>query len=98
MKRLEQKTNCLKKPLTDFRINYHNSLKSRNGEYSETIGYDSVEDATDCAFNKTNGKIASVDIIDVEDEIIYSVENGVVVKETKKEELENYFNFVVCNN
>lgn len=81
-----------------YTVLYLNSLKSRNGEYSETIGYDSVEDATDCAFNKTNGKIASVDIIDVEDEIIYSVENGVVVKETKKEELENYFNFVVCNN
>ena len=48
-------------------------------------------------FTKTNGKIASVDIIDVEDEIIYSVENGVVVKETKKEELENYFNFVVLH-
>lgn len=81
-----------------YTVLYLNRLKSRNGEYSEIIGYDSVEDATDYAFEKTNGKIASVDIIDVEDEIIYSVENGVVIKETKKEELENYFNFVVSHN
>ena len=81
-----------------YTVLYINKLKSKNGYYSEIIGYDSVEDATDYAFEKTNGKIASVDIIDVGGEIIYSVENGVVIKETKKEELENYFNFVVSNN
>lgn len=81
-----------------YTVLYLNKLKSKNGDYSEIIGYDSVKDATDYAFNKTNGKIASVDIIDVEDGTIYSVENGVVIKETKKEELENYFNFVVYNN
>lgn len=81
-----------------YTVLYLNNLKNKNGYYSEIIGYDSVEDATDYAFEKTNGKIASVDIIDVGGEIIYSVENGVVIKETKKEELENYFNFVVSNN
>ena len=81
-----------------YTILYPNKIKSRTGDYSEIIGHDSVEDATDYAFNKTNGKITSVDIIDVKDEIIYSVENGVVIKETKKEELENYFNFVVSHN
>lgn len=81
-----------------YTVLYLNKLKTKNGDYSEIIGYDSVEDATDYAFEKTNGKIAAVDIIDVEDEIIYSVENGVVIKETKREELENYFNFVVSYN
>lgn len=81
-----------------YTVLYPNKLKSRTGDYSEIIGHDSVEDATDYAFEKTNEKIASVDIIDVKDEIIYSVENGVVIKEIKKEELENYFNFVVSNN
>lgn len=81
-----------------YTVLYLNNLKNKNGYYSEIIGYDSVEDATDYAFEKTNGKIAAVDIIDVGGEIIYSVENGVVIKETKKEELENYFNFVVSHN
>ena len=81
-----------------YTVLYLKKLKSKNGDYSEIIGHDSVEDATDYAFEKTNGKIAAVDIVDVDGEIIYSVENGVVVKETKKEELENYFNFVVSNN
>lgn len=77
---------------------YPNSIRNKSGYYSEILGHDSVEDATDYAFEKTNGKIASVDIVDVDGEIIYSVENGVVIKETKKKELENYFNFVVSNN
>lgn len=81
-----------------YTVLYLNKLKSKNGDYSEILGHDSVEDATDYAFEKTNGKIAAVDIVDVDGEIIYSVENGVVVKETKKKELENYFNFVVSNN
>lgn len=81
-----------------YTVLYLNNLKNKNGYYSEIIGYDSVEEATDYAFEKTNGKIAAVDIIDVGGEIIYSVENGVVIKETKKEELENYFNFVVSHN
>lgn len=81
-----------------YTVLYLNRLKNKNGDYSEIIGHDSVEDATDYAFNKTNGKITSVDIIDVKDEIIYSVENGVVIKEAKKKELENYFNFVVFYN
>lgn len=81
-----------------YTVLYLNKLKSKNGDYSEIIGHASVEDATDYSFEKTNGKIASVDIVDVDGEIIYSVENGVVIKETKKEELENYFNFVVSHN
>lgn len=81
-----------------YTVLYPNSIRNKSGYYSEILGHDSVEDATDYAFEKTNGKIATVDIIDVEDEIIYSVENGVVIKETKKEELENYFNFVVSYN
>lgn len=81
-----------------YTVLYLNKLKNKNGDCSEIIGHDSVEDATDYAFEKTNGKIATVDIIDVDGEIIYSVENGVVIKETKREELENYFNFVVSNN
>ena len=81
-----------------YTVLYLNKVKSKNGDYSEIIGHDSVEDATDYAFEKTNGKVTSVDIIGVKDEIIYSVENGVVIKETKKKELENYFNFVVSNN
>lgn len=81
-----------------YTVLYLNKLKTKNGDYSEIIGYDSVEDATDYAFEKTNGKIASVDIIDVDGGIIYSVENGVVIKETKRKELENYFNFVVLHN
>ena len=81
-----------------YTVVYPNSIRNKSGHYSEILGHDSVEDATDYAFEKTNGKIASVDIVDVDGEIIYSVENGVVVKETKKEELENYFNFVVSNN
>lgn len=81
-----------------YTVLYLNKLKSKNGDYSEILGHDSVEDATDYAFEKTNGKIAAVDIVDVDGEIIYSVENGVVVKETKKKELENYFNFVVSYN
>lgn len=81
-----------------YTVLYPNSIRNKSGYYSEILGHDSVEDATDYAFEKTNGKIATVDIIDVEDEIIYSVENGVVIKETKREELENYFNFVVLHN
>ena len=81
-----------------YTVLYLNKLKSKNGDYSEILGHDSVEDATDYAFEKTNGKIAAVDIVDVDGEIIYSVENGVVVKKTKKKELENYFNFVVSYN
>lgn len=81
-----------------YTILYPNNIRNKSGHYSEILGHDSVEDATDYAFEKTNGKIAAVDIIDVDGEIIYSVENGVVIKEIKKEELENYFNFVVLHN
>lgn len=81
-----------------YTVLYPNNIRNKSGHYSEILGHDSVEGATDYAFEKTNEKIASVDIIDVEDETIYSVENGVVVKETKKKELENYFNFVVLHN
>ena len=81
-----------------YTVLYLSKLKTKKGDYSEIIGYDSVEDATDYAFEKTKGKIATVDIIDVGGEIIYSVENGVVIKESKKKELENYFNFVVSYN
>ena len=81
-----------------YTVLYPNNIRNKSGYYSEILGHDSVEDATDYAFEKTNGKIASVDIVDVEDEIIYSVENGVVIKEMKKEELGNYFNFVVSYN
>lgn len=81
-----------------YTVLYPNSIRNKSGHYSEILGHDSVEDATDYAFEKTNGKIASVDIIDVDGETIYSVENGVVIKETKREELESYFNFVVSYN
>lgn len=81
-----------------YTVLYPNNIRNKSGHYSEIIGYDSIEDATDYAFEKTNGKIAAVDIVDVGGESIYSVENGVVIKETKKKELENYFNFVVSYN
>ena len=61
-----------------YTVLYLNKLKSKNGDYSEIIGHDSVEDATE--------------------ESTYSVENAVDIKAPNKQELENYFNFVVSNN
>lgn len=80
-----------------YTVLYPNAIKSRTGEYEEIIGHSSVGDAAYYAFNKTMGKIAIADLIDIADGVIYTVENGAVSKEKRVDDNKNYVEFVVSH-
>lgn len=82
---------------TYYTVLYPNAIKSRTGEFEEIIGHHSVGDATYYAFNKTRGKIAIADLIDIADGFIYTVEEGVVSKEKRVDDNKNYVEFVVLH-